>query len=267
MKKWFLPFILCFVISGQASACTLWAIARNTAAGLQIYIGKVRDTIANHTEEIRTVQEKGGISYKGVFAVGEPNNITFSPLKGGTNAAGLTVLFASPSTIPMDVRYHVPFTRDLTHLLLSKYSSIEEVAKDLSKFKGPRLLLLADKNEIAKIEFGLNGEYHIERKTSGTLVMTNHYVALPAENLAKPTESSLSRHLDATEILEKSTHRSFSEIQNEIVTAVKRTKGEILSASFWGAMNSTSEVQSRIEYQTLNEQFRSAVGKRCSAIH
>lgn len=231
MKKISLFILLLLLTTSEGRACTLWAYCNTIAEGREIYIGKVRDTVLNHSEEVRFVHNPGELSYSGIFAIGADNEYTYNPLKAGTNEKGLTVIFSSIGTIPPSIRFPLS-EKDPLHTVLSRYSSVEEAIKNPSIFGNPKIVLLADKNEIAKIEIGLDGKVSIRRTKSGFLVATNHYVELSEQNLQAIETSSIER-LRAVEKILNDSLASDTDTNSKIIQAVTRRSGKVQTTSVW----------------------------------
>lgn len=243
-----LLILLLLFTTSKGHACTLWAYCNITADGKEIHIGKVRDTVLNHSEEVRFVKNTGELSYYGVFAVGADNEYTYNPLKAGTNVKGLTVIFSTIGTIPLTIRF--PLSEiDPIHSILAKYSTVDEVLKNTLLLGGPKIVLIADKNEIAKIEIGLEGKISIQRANSGFLFATNHYVELSEQNLIGIDPSSFQR-LQAVEEILNSKIASDTNTDAKIIKTVTRHTGRIQSTSSWTAKTTTSG-KLRIEYAPL----------------
>ena len=246
-SKFYFLILTLFLSAADSHACTLWAYCKKTPDGTETYIGKVRDSVPNHTEEVRLIETPNSFSYHGIFAVGESIEFTYNPLKGGTNEKGLTVIYSTAGTIPMDLRYKAENNRDLIHTILSQYSSIDDVLKNTKLFIGPKIILLADQNEIAKIEVGLGGEVSIQRKNNGFLIATNHYSELLNQNLLTIDPGSQKRFKDVHDILNKSFDH---ETNSKIINAVNRKTGRVISLSTWTSHMSQNGKPS-VEYKSL----------------
>jgi hypothetical protein len=91
---------------------------------------------------------------------------------------------------------------------LVRYASVDSALKalEMDEWKcGPVFIILADKTEIASIEFGLNGQHVVlSRKSNGVTFHTNHYVSdiLAGLNPAKISASSTTRYERISDLLD-----------------------------------------------------------------
>ena len=191
---WFMGLLL-LVMPGLASACTLWAAAGDRVAGGGTMIHKNRDWVPDHQQELRLVIPKSGYRYLSLYTTGND----WVGTKAGINTEGLVIVTASaPGYLDKKVNFQ---GRTNTATLLSRYASVDKALKALAANEwdcGPEFLIMADKNEIATIEFGMNGQYAVlSRESSGALFHTNHYVsATLAELNPNPINASSAKRYD-----------------------------------------------------------------------
>lgn len=164
------------LISGSniqpAAACTLWAANGSTVESGGSLLVKNRDWAPDHRQEMQIIVPEQGYKYVGLFALdGE-----YSGLKAGINEKGLVIVSASASSIPMRERKVAPSTPRLLHKLLANNTTVDEVIQKTGLFKGPRFLMVADKNKVASIEIGPGGAVSIVVKENSSIYHTNHYV-------------------------------------------------------------------------------------------
>ena len=194
--------LLLFLTSGPASACTLWAAAGDRVAGGGTMIHKNRDWVPDHQQELRLVTPKKGYRYLSLYTTGND----WVGTKAGVNSEGLVIVTASaPSYLEKKVHFQ---GRTNTATLLSRYENVDKALKALEAGEwtcGPEFIIMADKNEIAGIEFGINGQYVVlSKKSNGVLFHTNHYTdgELVGLNPATINKSSAARYERISGLLE-----------------------------------------------------------------
>lgn len=185
--------LLCVLIFefNTALACTLFAGNGDKIKDGGSIIVKNRDYAPS--EQKFVLSSKGKYKFYGLYA---KSGKKWS-LKCGVNEKGLAVVSASASAIPKAERNIAKIS--VMPTLLSSCDSVEEALKQKHLFINPQFFMLADKNEIAYVEVGLNG-YTINRKQNDTLGHTNHYLQ-STENNKKISASSSTRYKRITELL------------------------------------------------------------------
>jgi len=154
-------------------ACTLWAANGNVVEGGGSLIVKNRDWVPDHRQDVKFISPSEGYRYIGLFAMdGEHKG-----LKAGINEKGLVVVSATAGSIPTKERAAMAYTRGLSVRLLKECSSVEEVIANTNLFLGPQILMIADKQQVATIEIGPEGNFSVMVKKNGTIFHTNHYIA------------------------------------------------------------------------------------------
>lgn len=157
----------------QAHACTIWAAAGNRVEGGGTLIVKNRDWTPDHQQFLRLQKPAKGYRYVELNTVGNQH----PGVKAGINEHGLVVVNASaPSIYERPENY---IGRQGTASVLRNYRTVQEALEKLSAGEwagGPSFLLLADAQETAVIEFGLNGTSRNESTGSGVVYHTNHYL-------------------------------------------------------------------------------------------
>ncbi|MBP2654640.1 MAG: peptidase acyl-coenzyme A:6-aminopenicillanic acid acyl-transferase [Firmicutes bacterium] len=172
MKRWiaYLTLFILFVpVSGQA--CTLWAANGSLVNGGGSMIVKNRDWMPNQYELLKLVSPKTGYSYFGLYAEGK-----YSGMKAGINKKGLVAVSATVGSIPAEERRAMPHTGGVLVKLLKECGSVDEALARTDLFLGPEILMLADKNKVATIEIGPEGNFHVESHENSVAYHTNHYV-------------------------------------------------------------------------------------------
>jgi hypothetical protein len=165
---------LILLISCQPSqACTLWAANGNDVRQAGSLIVKNRDWAPDHRQELRLVSPERGYKYFGLFAVdGEHKG-----LKAGINEKGLVVVSATAGSIPSDARKQMPHTKALNAKLLAECGGVDDVLAKTDYFRGPQILMIADREKIAFIEIGPERAFAVSVRQNGSLYHTNHYIA------------------------------------------------------------------------------------------
>lgn len=166
---WVLFFMFMLLMPEAAGACTLWGAAGAFVQDGGTLLVKNRDWRPDHRQKLELVSGSG-ILYLALVAEGNQSG----GAKAGVNAQGLSVVSASPPAY-LEHDKTLPRTRGLIRKMLSRCRSVEEALAMSHDLVGPQFLLLADKQEIACVEIGLDGQYRVERSRNGTLAHTNHY--------------------------------------------------------------------------------------------
>lgn len=242
MRRGFLLFscitILLFLsVPTIVSACTLWAAAGDRLAGGGTMIHKNRDWNPDHQQDLRLVIPKNGFRYLSLYTTGNE----WVGTKAGVNSEGLVIVTASaPAYLDKKNNFQ---GKTNTATLLSRYESVDKALKALeaNEWKcGPEFIIMADKTEIASIEFGLNGQYSVlSRVSNGITFHTNHYLSddLSALNPEKISASSSKRYAKISEILD-SKHAldmddSISFSKNPVLWRVGSTPTSVRTLSAW----------------------------------
>lgn len=174
-----------------ALACTLWSASGDSLAGGGILISKNRDWAPNHQQhlELSTIRDSG-YRYLGLIATGND-----SPgLKAGVNTKGLVVVTASPPSY-MEKDKSLPRVLGVARKILADCKTVKQALSRREWFVGPQFIMLADPDEIAIVEIGLDGKFRVKSTKSGVLSCTNHYIEpdLVDLNRGKPGVSSVKR--------------------------------------------------------------------------
>ncbi len=220
-----------------ASACTLWAAAGDRVVGGGTMIHKNRDWNPDHQQDLRLVIPKTGFRYLSLYTTGND----WVGTKAGVNSEGLVIVTASaPAHLDKKVNFQ---GKTNTATLLSRYESVDKALKALEADKwksGPQSIILADKTEIASIEFGLDGQHAvIARKSNGVAFHTNHYLSdeLIGLNPATISASSLKRYekinglLNSTYTLDMDASISFS--KDPVIWRAGSTPTSVRTLSAW----------------------------------
>lgn len=202
----------------QAAACTLWGAA-GTASADGTLLSKNRDWRPDHVQSLRLVHPRDGIAYVGLFA----DSGADTGLKGGVNAAGLSVVSAAASSLAKALRRNNPQQHGVMARILRQYHSLDEVNAAAATLFGqakPEFLLLADANGLMQVETGQDGRYSITRRQQGTLIHTNHYLDTSLLNQPQTIGASSKTRLDRLSALLAAqtgphTAAEFSRISND----------------------------------------------------
>jgi hypothetical protein len=242
MRRGFLLFtcitVLLFLSAPQlVSACTLWAAAGDRVAGGGTLIHKNRDWNPDHQQDLRLVIPKTGFRYLSLYTTGNE----WIGTKAGVNSEGLVIVTASaPAHLDKKINF---LGKTNTATLLSRYESVDKALKALEDDKwksGPQFILMADRIEIAIIEFGLNGQHVLlSRKSNGVEFHTNHYLSddLIALNPEKISASSLNRYAKINQMLDSKPEidmdDSISFSKNPVLWRVGSTPTSVRTLSAW----------------------------------
>lgn len=158
--------------AGPARACTLWAANGRAVAGGGSMIVKNRDWRPDQYEVLRLVTPSSGYRYLGLYADGQEGGT-----KAGINEKGLVVVSATVDSIPAARRKALPYTHGLLVKLLRSCASVDEALAKIDGWQGPRILMLADRRQVATIEVGPEGKSAVVTKHDAVIYHTNHYLA------------------------------------------------------------------------------------------
>ncbi len=182
IRKIIVVLCLSLAINFPVSACTLFAAnGEEWVTGGGSLLAKNRDWTPT-VQDVKLVRNNTGYSYYGLFA---------PDVKAGINEKGLVVLSASASSIPKSQRSSLEYFRGLNKYLLSNFATVDEALQDMSIFFGPRFIMLGDKNKVAYVEIGPEGQ-SVTIKENGILAHTNHYLddTMLSANVKMPTSSA-----------------------------------------------------------------------------
>jgi isopenicillin-N N-acyltransferase-like protein len=188
-----LCLLLC-AAAGDMKACTLWGEASQGAGGGTI-ISKNRDWEPDHIQVLKMHRNAKGYAYFGLYAEGGET----PGLKDGVNEKGLTVVTASASSLPKEMRNEQAGPHRVLGLLLSDYASCDEVlAKRDTLFPQCRaeFLMISDRKKILVVETGLHGRYAIRIVENGPATHTNHYLEKSLDDFNVKTNSSSTARLE-----------------------------------------------------------------------
>ena len=162
------------VVAGPVVACTLFGLAGGDVAGGGTLLVKNRDWRPDQTQRLELVRPADGSPYLGLFATGGGA----SGLKAGVNAAGLSVISATVSSIPREERKAEKGVGGILRRLLSECRSVEQALarRDLFAHAKPCFYMLADRREVARVETAPGGRFAVTRVSRGPLWQTNHYL-------------------------------------------------------------------------------------------
>ena len=232
-----ITLLLFLSVPTLTSACTLWAAAGDRVADGGTMIHKNRDWSPNHQQELRLVTPKKGFRYLSLYTTGNE----WIGTKAGVNSEGLVIVTASaPSYLDKKVNFQ---GKTNTATLLSRYESVDKALKALEAAEwkcGPEFIIMADKTEIASIEFGMDGQHAvIARQSNGVVFHTNHYLSdeLIGLNPEKINVSSLKRYakinelLNSQDILDMDDSDSFS--KDPVLWRLGATPTSVRTLSAW----------------------------------
>ncbi|MBO6177594.1 MAG: hypothetical protein J6O04_00255 [Selenomonadaceae bacterium] len=169
MKKIILLLACAFFCFADASeACTLFAANGDRTKDGGSLIVKNRDE--KPSEQTLMIDKKGKYKFYGLYAKSDGK----WSLKGGVNEKGLAVVTAAASSIPKSVRNNQS-TKGALKRLLANCSTVEQALSQGEYFSRPQFIMIADKDEIAYVEVGLNN-YAVKRVKNNVLSHTNHYL-------------------------------------------------------------------------------------------
>ena len=167
-------FSLLQIGAADVEACTLWGEAGEDASGGTI-ISKNRDWEPDHTQVLKIHRHGKGYAYFGFYAEGGEK----LGLKDGVNEKGLTVVTASASSLPKQMRDEDRDKHGVLGRLLSDYATCDQVLAD-QKAIFPKcraeFLMISDRKKILMVETGLHGRYAIRTVENGPATHTNHYL-------------------------------------------------------------------------------------------
>lgn len=174
----------------EVPACTLWSAAGESVIGGGTLLAKNRDWVPNHQQQLELSPIRAtGYRYLGLVATGND----MPGLKAGVNSKGLVVVNASPPSY-LERDKSIRRAPGIGRKILSECKTVKEALSHHEWFIGPQFIMLADANEIAIIELGLDG-LRVQSTKSGVFSHTNHYLEpeLVALNRDKPGVSSVKR--------------------------------------------------------------------------
>jgi hypothetical protein len=188
---WVTSFVVMVSLIPNSPACTLWSAAGRNVVGGGTMIAKNRDWAPNHQQRLElSSNHDSGYRYLGLVAYGND-----SPgLKAGVNSKGLVVVSASPPSY-LEKDKNLKRVPGICRKLLTDCNSVKEAMSRYPWFDKPQFLMLADPNEIAIMEIGLDKMVRMQSTESGVLSSTNHYIHpdLVHLNRNKPDVSSVKR--------------------------------------------------------------------------
>ena len=176
MKRYLMIWIAVLVMTFSiipVEACTLWAVNGTGVEGGGSLIVKNRDWLPDHRQDVKLISPSEGYRYIGLFTI----DGVHKGVKAGINEKGLVVVSATAGSIPTKERQVMAYTHALTSRLLKECSSVDEAIAKTNLFVGPQILMIADKQKVATIEIGPEGNYSVMVKENGTIFHTNHYIA------------------------------------------------------------------------------------------
>lgn len=171
LRVWITVLVIAFSVV-PVQACTLWAASGNVVEGGGSLIVKNRDWLPDQSQNVKLISPADGYRYLGLFTM----NGAHKGLKAGLNEKGLVVVSATAGSIPRKEREGMAYTHALTAKLLKECSSVEEAISKTDLFMGPQILMVADKQKVATIEIGPEGNFSVMVKDNGTIFHTNHYI-------------------------------------------------------------------------------------------
>jgi len=188
---WVILVMVVVLLIPKVPACTLWSAAGESVFGGGTFIVKNRDWVADHQQQLEISSlHVAGYRYLGLIATGnEPG------LKAGVNSKGLVFVNASPPS-------HLERDKGLRRVsgigrkILAGCRTVKQALSHGEWFIGPQFIMLADGNEVAVIELGLDGKFQVQSTTSGVVFHTNHYIEreFATLNQDKPGVSSVKRY-------------------------------------------------------------------------
>lgn len=175
----FFSIIFFFSLGVPAQACTLFSAAGDQwVEGGGTLIAKTRDA-SPAQQWLKLISPEGGYRYYGVDIDDNVNG----RLRGGINEKGLAIVCASASSVEQKTlavarknRFKSNFGVTDEHII-STCATVDEALKvDKKVWAGPQTIILADKNEVAIVEIGPDGNISVKRTANGTFHHANHYV-------------------------------------------------------------------------------------------
>jgi isopenicillin-N N-acyltransferase-like protein len=189
--SWIYLLIVMVLLIPKVSACTLWSAAGESVVDGGTLIAKNRDWLPDHQQQFELSSIRGsGYRYLGLVAYGND-----SPgLKAGVNSKGFVVVSASPPSY-LEKDKSLKRVPGICRKLLADCKTVKGALSRRQWFVGPEFLMLADSNEIAIVEIGLDGMFRVKSTKSGLLSQSNHYLHPELINLNrdKPGLSSVKR--------------------------------------------------------------------------
>lgn len=192
-------------------ACTLWAAAGDVVEGGGTIIVKNRDWAPGGKQHFEVFKPAGGYAYAALVAsyeVKKPGGGQTEEDRpvAGINEKGLTVISAAAGSLSPRDRQNASGNRKLITQILNLCGSVDAaMALDQSRFRGPRFLMLADKEKIAFVEIGMDGTASWRTQANGVLYHTNHYLEPAMQRFNRNIgESSTVRYARIADLLQTS---------------------------------------------------------------
>ena len=189
--------LVCFPIFQSSEACTLWGATGRSVEGGGTLVAKNRDWTPDHRQELTVLKEAGKYGFLALKAVGgaEPG------IKAGVNEKGLVIVSATASQVTKAERKKFQQKKQWMGHLLATCASVQDVLNNVEWMQRPVFYMVGDRRELAVIEIAPDGRRSVTRTDTGTLIHTNHYCAIDAQNLRKPGTSSIRRSARIEELL------------------------------------------------------------------
>lgn len=199
LNNWLLLLGLsCLLFGSSCYACTLFGATGSVVDGGGTIIAKNRDFIPE-PQKVKVVRN-GKYAYFALFSQAENGNWY---IRAGVNEKGLVAVTAMASCLPEKQRM-AGNRKPILSYILRNCATVQEALAEKDKFVGAKFLMLGDSVELANVEMGLNGKYHIETVKNNTLAHTNYYLQPEFRDLnIKVGESSKTRYERICELLDK----------------------------------------------------------------
>ncbi|HPZ06873.1 MAG TPA: carcinine hydrolase/isopenicillin-N N-acyltransferase family protein, partial [Candidatus Eremiobacteraeota bacterium] len=170
LKQVIIILYLIFSITFPVKACTLWAATGKCTENNTTLIVKNRDWKPDNHNELMLIIPEKGYSFLALYSAGGG----YEGVKGGINEKGLVIVTATASTIPSEERVE---GKGFLIELLRNYESVKAVLENREIFSSgkPGFYMIGDREHIAVIEIGMNGEFAVKEIEDGILYHTNHY--------------------------------------------------------------------------------------------
>lgn len=201
--------LLTFSFTVPSYACTLYSAAGSAVSDGGTLLAKVRDQKPEN-QYWYLVTPPEGYAYYGIFT-----QLNDHGLRDGLNEKGLVAVTSTVSTIPKNKRLAAPaYPGGTLKYILTHCGSVTDVLAMATKtWMSPQNIMIADKEEIAYIEIGLDGKYSVTRQQNGTLHHTNHFVNndMQDSNILATSPSSLTRYNRISELLSRQKQFTFDD--------------------------------------------------------
>jgi len=168
---WFLFFIFGDAVP-NLDACTLWGGAGADVSGGGTLICKNRDWTPDQRQILELVTPEKGYRYFALRVVHPKGNEN----KAAINEKGLVVVTATAGSIPSSERKKLEKNHRISSAIMEQCATVEEVLQNTDWFKGPLILMIADRKTLATIEIGPGGAFAVKKTSEGMLFHTNHYL-------------------------------------------------------------------------------------------